>query len=232
MTPLYVNVVAITIFLIYLFYTKRPLLTKVLVGIWLVSFICACIYAQFGLFGMIDIQYISIIYLDACILIYLYPLIVNDTSFSCDIPENTTRICERLLLVLGVLFTIPFLENAIQFINTFSNPSDSILDVYVDKMDVDNTKEIVTWLDPVSLQITKTFGRFNKISILLLFIIFTKREKVSYKCYVFYFIAVFTPILGDINASGRSAFAFFILSVIVYILCLKKVYLSKYPKNY
>ena len=29
----------------------------------------------------------------------------------------------------------------------------------------DNTEEIVTWLDPVSLQITKTFGRFNRISL-------------------------------------------------------------------
>lgn len=230
MTPLYVNVVLITTFLIYLFYTKRPMVTKVLVGIWLVSFISSCIYAQFGLFGMVDIQYTAVIYFDACILIYLYPLIVNHTNIYCNIPENTIRVCERLLLVLGVLFTVPFFENVIQFINTFSAPSDSILDVYSDKMDVDNTIEVVTWLDPVSLQITKTFGRFNRISLPLLFVIFTKRDYIPYKYYFFYFVAVFTPILGDINTSGRSVFAFFIISVVVLYFLFKNSLAIKIPK--
>lgn len=231
MTPLYVNVVLIFIFVIYLFYTKRPIITKVLAGIWLVSFVSACIYAQFGLFGMVDIQYMSLVYFDACILIYLYPLIVNGRSVFCEMTEDSVRVCERLLFVLGLLFTVPFIENIVQFISTFTAPSDSILDVYSDKMDVDNTEEIVTWLDPVSLRITKTFGRFNRMSILLLFLIFTKRENISYKNYLLYFIAVFTPILGDINSSGRGVFAFFIISVVVLYYLFKNSLTIKIPKT-
>ena len=231
MQPLYVNVILIFILLIYLFYTKRPLISKILVGIWLISFICACIYAQYGLFGMVNIQYMSLLYFDICILTFLYPLIMNDITFNYVISENSVRICERLLLVLGVLFTVPFIENVVHFKNTFSDPSDLILDVYTDKMDVYNKDEIVTWLDPISLQITKTFGRFNKISILLLFLIFTKRVKISYTCYLFYFIAVFTPILGDINSSGRGAFAFFIISLIVLYTLFKKHLTIKIPKK-
>lgn len=231
MTPLYVNTVLIFVLLIYLIYTKRPMITKVLVGFWLVSFVSACIYAQFGLLGMIDIKNTSLVYFDACILIYLYPLIVNEKSLSCGMTEDAVRVSERLLLVLGLLFTVPFIENVVQFISTFTEPTDSILDVYSDKMDVDNTEEIVTWLDPVSLQITKTFGRFNRISILLLFLIFTKKNKVSYKNYLLYFIAVFTPILVDINTSGRGAFAFFIISIIVLFFMFKNNLTIKIPKS-
>lgn len=231
MTPLYVNTVLIFVFLIYLIYTKRPMITKVLVSFWLVSFVSACIYAQFGLLGMIDIKNTSLVYFDACILIYLYPLIVNEKSLSCDMTEDAVRVSERLLLVLGLLFTVPFIENVVQFISTFTEPTDSILDVYSDKMDVENTQEIVTWLDPVSLQITNTFGRFNRISILLLFLIFTKKNKVSYKNYLLYFIAVFTPILVDINTSGRGAFAFFIISIIVLFFMFKNNLTIKIPKS-
>lgn len=231
MIPLYINSLLLLIFLIYLFYTKRSWIPKILVSIWLISFICACIYAQFGLFGKVEISYESFIYLDICILIYLYPLIVNKIDMHCDIPEHTIRLCERLLFWLGILFTLPFIEHVIHFITTFSAPSDSIVDVYVDKMDIDNKKEIVTWLDPFSLQIMKSFGRFNRISLLLLFLIFSKRKKIQYKKYFFYIVAVFTPVLGDINASGRGSFAFFILSVIILYFFFNNNLTIKIPKT-
>lgn len=230
MNPLYTNVVLTTIFLIYLFYTKRPWVSRILVSIWLVSFICACVYAQFGLFGMVDVTYSSIVYLDACLLIYLYPLFMNEVDLVCDIPDKTIRLCECLLLVLGVLYLVPFFENVVHFIDTFSAPSDSILDVYYDKMDIDTRDEIVTWLDPISLHITQTLSRFNRLPLLLLFLIFTKRTTIKYKNYFFYFIAVFTPILGDINSSGRGAFAFFILSVIILYFLFKQNLTIKIPK--
>lgn len=218
MEPLYINVVLFMLFLVYLFYTKRSLISKVLVSIWIICFVSGCIYAQFALPGLIDVSYASVIYLDLCIFIYLYPIIVNEVHMDVNCSKSTIYFCEQLLLILGILFTVPFFENVIQFVSTFSAPSDAIYDVYSDKMDVDNTKQIVTWYDPISLMIVKGFGRFNRITLFLLFIIFTRKHKISYTRFFFYFIAIFTPVVGDINASGRGVFSFFIIDVV--ILCL------------
>ena len=221
MKPLYINTVILILFLVYLFYTKRPLISKVLVAIWTFSFLCGCIYAQLGFTERMDISCASVIYIDLCILIYLYPIIVNEVHLDVNCSKSTIYYCEQLLLILGILFTVPFFENVVQFVSIFSTPSDSIIDIYNNKMDIDNNQEIVTWLDPISLQVMQSFGRFNKITLFLAFIIATKKHKISYTRLFFYFIAIFTPVVGDINTSGRGVFAFFIINVLILYLMFK-----------
>lgn len=224
MQLLYNNIFFFFVFLILLFFVKAHVLSKFALIVWSFSGICSIIYSSIILGGFLKIDIWPVLFLDICLVIYVYPLI-RIKVLQLNISTSTIRNIEYLMLLLGLFSVLPFIEHFIYMFDTFSVASNSIVDMYEDKMD--GKSNIITWLDPFSFFCYGILGNFRYIMVFLLFILFCKKKKINNWKLLLYSIAVLNPIIGSINTSGRGSFFFFLITLVILCGLLYKVFTIK-----
>lgn len=228
MQLLYNNAIFYLIIIIFLFIIKAHTLAKMSIIIWLFSGICTIIYTLNLLGGWTEFNLMPILFFDICLLIYIYPLIKVNVS-NINITSQTIDNIERLMLILGLIAFLPFVEHSIYMVNTYSVASNNIVDMYEDKMD--GKANIITWLDPLAYFFYGIIGNFQYIMVFLLFILFCKKKSIKKWKLMLYGIAVLTPILGSINTSGRGSLFFFLISLCILYSLFKNVIIIRIPKT-
>lgn len=225
---LYYNTAFFLTLLIVLVKIKAHALSIMAVALWLFGSINTIIYTNIIHLGYTSFETSSVIFLDLCIAIYVIPLAKIKTP-QFHIKENILYNFECLMLFLGVLSALPFVEHLIYMVQTFSAPSNSIVDMYDDKMD--GKANLITWLDPFAYFLYGIVGNFRFITTFLLFIICCKRKKIANWKLILYCIAVLTPIVGSINTSGRGSFFFFLITFSILLFMLRKNIVIAIPRT-
>lgn len=228
MQLLYYNIILFLIILFLLFLIKAHALSKFSLSLWIFSGINTIIYSTVLLGGFVNFNIWPVLFLDICILIYIYPL-TRIRILKLNISSYTVKNIEYLMLLLGIMSILPFIEHLIYMFNTFSVASNSIVDMYEDKMD--GKSNIITWLDPLAFFFYGIIGNFRYIMVFLLFILFCKKRKIENWKLLLYCIAVLNPIIGSINTSGRGAFFFFLITLVILYLLMRESFIIKISRT-
>lgn len=231
MNVLLINAILALLLSIIVFKKKSAPIVAFILGIWTFSFIAGVVYMS-GLLMIEDIDVVPVLFLDVCLTALIIPIFSFDTK-KINISESIIRKSELLLLIIGCLSILPFIEHSIYFVQTFLQEGydDTIVDVYTNKMELGHGT-VVVWLDPIALFLNTFLGRFTPITLFLLFLIFTKRSHIPNTKLLIYLVAVLRPVLNNINSSGRLSFTFFIISVMLLFLMFRNRFIIKIPKLY
>lgn len=227
MQLLYYNSAFFFIFLILLFVRKAHALSKSCIALWLFGSINTIIYAAIILNGYTEFDIWPVLFLELCIAIYIFPLYKIEIR-NFQIPYSLAKNIEYLMLLLGVLSLLPFIEHLIYMFQTFSVASNSIVDMYEDKME--GKSNLITWLDPLAYFFYGIVGNFRYTTAFFLFILCCVKRHIEKWKLCLYCIAVLTPIVGAINTSGRGTFFFFLLTFLILFFMMRKEIKVKIPR--
>ena len=120
----------------YWFFIKRfNLVSRLVVGIWIVSSFFAVLYEieTFPLYS--DVSVIPFLYLFVCFFISLYPL-VKYGDYVVSEENIEVSFYKKIMWIFIVISIIPFVENLIYVLHNFTSESSasSLSDVYDEKI--------------------------------------------------------------------------------------------------
>lgn len=203
-------------------YKFRDILLQYMTIIWVVSSIFSVLYFNAMYFGDNTFYIEPLIYFDICILLFVAPL-PKLQSMAIEDSDITINNINRLMLLLGIISILPFVENIIYLLTTYSAQDSSIVDMYQDKMDADvDAKKLITWLSWPSKICQSINSKFEYLTPFLLFYIMTKNTDLKDWRFLVYSIAVINPVIFGVNRSGRGAAFAFILTIVFLYLFFKK----------
>lgn len=231
MNVLIINALIAIFFSFFAIIKKRAPIVSLILGIWAFSSLSGILYMT-GFLMIDELKVQPFVYLDVCLFFMLIPLFYFDKN-KILISESIIKKVEYLLFAVGCLSILPFIEHCIYFVQTYiqSGGESTIVDTYNEKMSLGH-ENIITWLDPLSLNIEKSLGRFNPIVLFLFFLISIKRSQISNLKFFIYLTAVLRPLISNLNCSGRVSFVFFCLSFALLFLIFRKKLIIQIPKFY
>lgn len=193
---------------------------------WIVSSVFTYIYTYFALQGRTSFNFLPVLYWDVCYLIYLFPIL----GIKIKTIETSYKFINYSIVILtflGVLSLVPLSENLIYLVRNYSAQSSSILEMYEDKMDVDNKVNLISWMSPIGLFLHNIISKFTYPALILFFIITTKRTYISGKRFLIIICLFANTICFTLNGSGRGGVVeFFLVTVILFILFRKIIILK------
>lgn len=191
-----IYILAYTCLLAYLIKGKKSSVSKLVVGVWLLSSIASyvyyTIYAQFFRID-IDVNGEALIYLFVCFFISIFPFI-NIQCSNWGI-ENNYRILKTFAVFIIALNLLPFLANTLYFL-THSSVTDM-----GEKYGGDITT--ITGL-PSMLQRYATYLRV--FTTVIFFYLLSCKRKTSIYIYLGLIMAMVNPVLNNLNQGSRYAF--------------------------
>jgi oligosaccharide repeat unit polymerase len=133
-----------------------------------------------------------------------------------------------LILFLGIISLFPFIENLTHLLISLSDSgSNDIYDLYLNKQSGDfNTRELIFWLDPISIWLNTITLKLQPISLLFLFYYLTF-ERINKYILIGLTMLALNPIVFGMSMAGRGAASYFILSFIFLMILFKGRILSK-----
>ena len=211
-------VVAFSIFHVILFilvscYRKDKACLRYIMFIWMLSSIFSIIfYTASQEYNKITI--IPYIFFATCLAISIIPFGYIDDRYST-ITIRNKFFFERIILFFCLISIIPFFENAIHLVKTFSfDNSDALATLYADKMEGDFDKQkVVNWYSPVGKICNSLNLKFQYCSLFLLFLYLGYGKINKYKLGGLLMGCV-NPVLYTLSLSGRSAVVFTSLNAI------------------
>lgn len=224
------QVVFFCILLYFVFKRNESGVSKLIIAEWIVSSVFTLIYTYFVLEGYVSFNYWPVLYWDICYLIYLFPVLKIDIQ-NIDVSDKYINYSIKILTFLGVLSLLPLWENLVHLIQNYSDQSSAILEMYEDKMNVTNTKNLITWLSPIGKILHDFVSKFTFSGLLLFFIIATKREYIPKAKLLLFFSFFFNTICYTLNCSGRGGVVEFALVVVVLYILFRKLIILEISKT-
>ena len=186
-------------------------MSKYIVAIWIVSSIYALIVHVLISGNYSKISFLPYIYLHICFLVSLYPVVKFDYFKEKKLENIYIKPYQILLYGFILVSIIPFIENLMYVLQTYSSGNAGLADVYSDKMEIGfDSQKVVTWLSPLGRLGNSIDGVFIDFLIFSLFFFLTIRSVSN----IFLFalvIPVANHILYQFAMAGRGVAAFFIL---------------------
>ncbi len=223
------SIFCIIVFLIALKKITNNTFIKYIIAIWTISSLFSIIYynASKEYTRITIMPYIFFIVSMLCI---LYPMAAyNDKRMI--ITLNNAYAFKCVVVFLCIISILPFIENIIHVISTYSISSSSALaDIYDDKMsgDLNKTKILSFYSFPGKICNSLNL-KFQKCSLLLLFIYLCQLKKNKY-ILIGLIIASINPILYSLIFAGRSSVVFSCVEACFYYFFFKN-YLSAQTKS-
>ena len=208
------------LFLIYLFKTKREYGRYIyLVLVWAISSVASIIYYSALPYNYGRVEIFPYLFLLICLLFSFHPFYTRDDDIK-NISIGNKKLFHMIIIVLGVVSVLPFLENLVHIISTYgATNTDSLADVYSDKMsgDFDRSKYI-DWFSFVGRIGNSINLKFQYCSLFLFFLYLCIPGKK--KLYTFLLLlSVTNPVLYQLGMSGRSTLVFtFLRAVLLFLI--------------
>lgn len=188
-------------------------------GIWMVSSVFSFIFSIY--FKPRNISFQPIMFFDLCFLLCLFSL--------TDFKYNNVRIrkCSvenfyRFMYILGVISILPLFENGVYVVQSyFNHSSDSVIDMYNTKMDVDtDAKSLITWLSFPGRIFNAIVNKFTQLSYILFFIIL-ERKRLKLRQLIICLLPILNTLMYAMARSGRGAVSFTLLYMVFLFLLFK-----------
>lgn len=194
----------------------------------MVSSVFSVIFSAF--FEPRDISIQSVAFFDLCFLLCLFSL----TNFKYEkvrVKKYEVDNFYHFLFLLGIISILPLIENTIYVVHSyFNNSSDSVIDMYNAKMDVDtDAKSLVTWMSAPGRILNSIINKFTQLSYVLFFIVLSNK-KLKTKYLMLCFIPILNALMYAIARSGRGAVVFAVLYM-VFLYLLFKDYIGEELKH-
>ena len=135
------------LFLIYLIIYKREYGKFIyIIFIWTLSSIASIVYYSALPYNYANIELIPYVFLIICLLLSFYPFCTCDDSIK-QISIGNKWLFDKIILAIGIISILPFIENLIHVISTYgADNTNTLADVYSDKMSGDfNRAEYINW---------------------------------------------------------------------------------------
>lgn len=212
------------VFLIYQVRLKKVTILTYLLLIWVISSIASIFFYLSDPLPFKRLSLLPYFYFELCFIITIYPIAKFNTNSISHIRIRNIRLYNYFIVLLSVVAIIPFIENLIQVISTYSNSNSAALfNLYSEKIvDGFNAAKNAKWLSPIGLILNSVTLKFQPIGLLLLFYYLTKPNKNKYLLGGV-IIACLNPILFGMAMAGRGAITFFILTFIFMVLLFKNL---------
>ena len=206
-------------FLLFLLRNRREYMVYIyIVSLWTFSSLASIVYGT-ALNLLDDLRVMPYAFLFVCLLVSFYPFYRNDKSIN-GITIGNWKMFKYVIVGLGVISVLPFLENLIHVLTTYkSSNSDAISDLYYEKMsgDFDRAKYI-NWFSLPGRIGNSINLKFQNCSLFLLFIYLCTKEN-NKKIILLLLVSALNPVLYQLNMSGRSSLVwFFLMSVLLFFI--------------
>ena len=212
--------------LYFVFKHNKSGVSKLVLIEWTVSSVFTYVYTILVLEGYLTFNFLPVLYWDLCFLIYLFPLLgikIEDINVS----NKFVDVSIKVLTILGILSILPLVENLFHLISNYASQSSAIVEMYEDKMDVDNKANLITWLSPLGMYLHNLVAKFTFPGLVLLFIIATKKEYIPTSRLVVILCLYVNTISFALNNSGRGTVVeFFLITFAFFILFREKIILN------
>ena len=215
------QIVFFCILLYYVFRYNKSGVSRLILIEWTVSSVCSYVYTFFFLLGQTHFDFWPVLYFDLCYFIFLFPVLGLKIE-QIEVSEKFVNYSVKILTVIGILSILPLVENLIYLVKNYSEQSSSIIEMYQDKMDVDNTQNLITWLSPLGLFLHNLIAKFTYPGLIILFVIATKRVYIT-PIRLFIICCLFAnTVCYTLNSSGRGGVAEFVLIALVFFILFRK----------
>lgn len=219
------------ILLIWVFKTHKSGVVKFVIIEWT---FCSCIsyaYAYFYLLGQVSFNYLPVVYWDLCYLIYLFPVLgVNIAEVK--VSEKFVSYSLVILTIIGILAIIPFFENLSYVVKNYSSQHDTVMEMYQNKMDVYNKKQLISWMSPLGLFLHNIIFKFTYAVLLLFFIVSTKKPNIPKTTLVLLFCFFANSLCFILCQSGRGGIVEFLFTSTIFWLLFRKIIILRISKSF
>lgn len=210
------------LFLIYLLKTKREYGRYIfIVFVWAFSSIASIVFYSALPYNYEKIGIFPYLFLFICLLVSFYPFYIKDNDIK-KISIGNKKLFNTIIIILGVVSALPFMENLVHIISTYgATNTDSLADAYSDKMSSDfDRSNFINWFSFVGRIGNSINLKFQYCSLFLLFLYLCMPEKK--KLYIFLLLlSAINPILYQLGMSGRSTLVFTFLRAILLFLMFR-----------
>lgn len=208
------------LFLIYLIIYKREYGKFIyIIFIWTLSSIASIVYYSALPYNYANIELIPYVFLIICLLLSFYPFCTCDDSIK-QISIGNKWLFDKIILAIGIISILPFIENLIHVISTYgADNTNTLADVYSDKMSGDfNRAEYINWFSLPGRICNSINLKFQYCSLFLLFVYICLSYKKRINI-VMLSLGAFNPILYELGMSGRSTLVFtFLRAVFLFLM--------------
>lgn len=206
-------------FLLFLLRDRREYMVYIyIVSLWTFSSLASIVYGT-ELQLLDDLRVMPYAFLFVCLLVSFYPFYRNDKSIN-GITIGNWKMFKYVIVGLGVISVLPFLENLIHVLTTYnSSNSDAISDLYDEKMSGDfDRANYINWFSLPGRIGNSINLKFQNCSLFLLFIYLCTKEN-NKKIILLLLVSALNPVLYQLNMSGRSSMVwFFLMSVLLFFI--------------
>ncbi len=190
-------------------------MSKYIVAIWIVSSIYALIVHVLISGNYSKISFLPYIYLHICFLVSLYPVVKFDYFKEKKLENIYIKPYQILLYGFILVSIIPFIENLMYVLQTYSSGNAGLADVYSDKMEIGfDSQKVVTWLSPLGRLGNSIDGVFIDFLIFSLFFFLTIRSVSN----IFLF-ALVIPVANHILYTSLQWLVEVLLHSLYYCVC-------------
>ena len=203
---------------------KINYIVRYIIIIWVISAASALIF-QMSSLGYRDLSILPYAFLFICFLISLYPLRYVQDASAKGVEKINPTFYRYLILAFVIVSIIPFIENLNYVLHTFGTDSQSLSDMYDNKMEGTGSEKLVTWLSPLGRLGNSVDGVFIDFLIFSFFYLLTTNIKKYY--IILMFIPICNHLLFQLAMAGRGTIIMFFLISVFFILFFYKLIPSR-----
>lgn len=190
-----------------------------IVFVWTLSSFASLVYGT--ALGLLDnLRIAPYMFLFCCLFISFYPFYRKDSSI-CGITIGSWHLFKYVIIGIGIISILPFIENLLHVITTYnSSNSDALADVYSDKMSGDfDRSQFINWFsfpgricNAINLKL-----QFCTLFFLFLYVCTSEKNKL----FTFLLsLGALNPVLYQLNMSGRSTLVWFFIRSLLLLFIL------------